>query len=57
MELSELVTYNGKIYTVDDRTGIVFEIDGGKAIPWVLLTDGNGREQGGIYTLYIVRAT
>lgn len=47
MELSELVTYNGKLYTVDDRTGIVFEIDGGKAIPWVILTDGNGREEGG----------
>lgn len=51
MELSELVTYNGKIYTVDDRTGIVFEIAGGQAVPWVILGDGNGRESGGISLL------
>lgn len=42
MELSELVAFNGKLYTVDDRTGIVYRIDGDKAIPWVILTDGDG---------------
>ncbi|KAG5185700.1 apyrase family protein [Tribonema minus] len=26
MELSELVEYNGRLYTFDDRTGIVFEV-------------------------------
>uniref|UniRef100_H3CWM6 Soluble calcium-activated nucleotidase 1 n=1 Tax=Tetraodon nigroviridis TaxID=99883 RepID=H3CWM6_TETNG len=42
MELSELVAFNGKLYTVDDRTGIVYRIDGDKAVPWVILTDGDG---------------
>ena len=44
MELSELVTFNGKLYTVDDRTGFVYEIWKDSVIPWVVLTDGNGRE-------------
>lgn len=42
MELSELVVFNGKLYSVDDRTGIVYHIDGNKAVPWVILTDGDG---------------
>ncbi|KAK3583009.1 hypothetical protein CHS0354_005650 [Potamilus streckersoni] len=44
MELSELIVFNGKLYSVDDRTGVVYEILDNKAIPWVLLTDGNGRD-------------
>lgn len=43
MELSELVTFNGKIYAFDDRTGIVYSI--GKddtVLPWIILMDGNG---------------
>ncbi|KAK3930313.1 Soluble calcium-activated nucleotidase 1 [Frankliniella fusca] len=47
MELSELVVFNGKLYAPDDRTGIVYEIDGSKAIPWVLLTNGDGRRSKG----------
>ncbi|XP_053708485.1 soluble calcium-activated nucleotidase 1 isoform X2 [Synchiropus splendidus] len=42
MELSELVVFNGKLYTVDDRTGVVYQVDGDKAVPWVILTDGDG---------------
>ncbi|TRY82660.1 hypothetical protein DNTS_032596 [Danionella cerebrum] len=42
MELSELVAFNGKLYTVDDRTGVVYRIEGNKAVPWVILTDGDG---------------
>lgn len=42
MELSELVAFNGKLYTVDDRTGVVYQIEGGKAVPWVILPDGDG---------------
>ncbi|KAL0993478.1 hypothetical protein UPYG_G00108530 [Umbra pygmaea] len=42
MELSELVVFNGKLYSVDDRTGVVYHIDGNKAVPWVILPDGNG---------------
>lgn len=43
MELSELVTFNGKILTFDDRTGLVYELIDDKVIPWVLLMDGAGR--------------
>lgn len=42
MELSELVVFNGKLYALDDRTGVVYEIRNGHAIPWVMLVDGNG---------------
>lgn len=42
MELSELVVFNGKLYSVDDRTGVVYRIDGDKAVPWVILPDGDG---------------
>lgn len=47
MELSELIVFNGKLYAPDDRTGIIYEIDESKAIPWVLLTNGNGRRPKG----------
>jgi len=47
MELSELVVFNGKLYTVDDRTGVIYEISRGKVYPWVLLTDGDGRTSKG----------
>ncbi|KAG2460517.1 CANT1 nucleotidase, partial [Polypterus senegalus] len=42
MELSELVAFDGKLYSVDDRTGVVYRIEGNKAIPWVILSDGDG---------------
>ncbi|XP_004460506.1 soluble calcium-activated nucleotidase 1 [Dasypus novemcinctus] len=42
MELSELVVFNGKLYSVDDRTGVVYQIEGTRAVPWVILSDGDG---------------
>lgn len=42
MELSELVAFNGHLYSVDDRTGVVFRIEGSRAVPWVILPDGDG---------------
>lgn len=48
MELSELVTFNGKLYTVDDRTGVVYEVAGDKVFPWVILPDGDGKNTKGI---------
>lgn len=42
LELSELCAFNGKLYTVDDRTGVVYQIKNGKVIPWVILMDGDG---------------
>lgn len=47
MELSELVTFNGRMLTFDDRTGIVFELKDGKPVPWVLLMDGVGNTSKG----------
>ncbi|KAA8582591.1 hypothetical protein FQN60_006262 [Etheostoma spectabile] len=46
MELSELVVFNGKLYSVDDRTGIVYQIDGDKIVPWDkhLYVGGLGKE-------------
>lgn len=48
MELSELVVFNGHLYSCDDRTGIIYEIliDEKLAIPWVILADGNGKNSG-----------
>lgn len=42
MELSELVVFNGHLYSVDDRTGVVYRIEGSSAVPWVILPDGDG---------------
>ncbi|XP_041696839.1 soluble calcium-activated nucleotidase 1b isoform X2 [Coregonus clupeaformis] len=42
MELSELVAFNGHLYSVDDRTGVIYRIEGNQAVPWVILTDGDG---------------
>ncbi|KAI1301697.1 Soluble calcium-activated nucleotidase 1 [Halotydeus destructor] len=42
MELSELTVFNGKLYSCDDRTGVIYEIHENDAIPWVILTDGDG---------------
>lgn len=41
-ELSELIVFNGRLLTFDDRTGLVYEIRDNTLIPWVILTDGNG---------------
>eukprot|EP00057_Strongylocentrotus_purpuratus_P033742 XP_792609.1 PREDICTED: soluble calcium-activated nucleotidase 1 [Strongylocentrotus purpuratus] len=48
MELSELVTFNGKLYTVDDRTGVIYEVAGDKVFPWVILPDGDGKNTKGM---------
>lgn len=48
MELSELVTFNGRILSFDDRTGLIYDItDTAKPVPWVILLDGNGRNAKG----------
>ena len=47
MELSELVIFNGKLYSVDDRTGVVYQIENNKVVPWAILSDGNGGETKG----------
>jgi len=52
MELSELSVFNAKVYAVDDRTGIVYEILDSKVVPWVILSDGNGKETKGNCVLF-----
>ncbi|XP_053607423.1 apyrase [Plodia interpunctella] len=47
MELSELIIYDGRLLTFDDRSGMVFEIINNKVVPWVILTDGNGYAEKG----------
>lgn len=50
MELSELVTFNGQIYSFDDRTGIVYSIsEDDTVLPWLILMDGNGTNFKGRY--------
>ncbi|XP_002741956.1 soluble calcium-activated nucleotidase 1-like [Saccoglossus kowalevskii] len=43
MELSELQVFNGKLYSVDDRTGVIYLIEGDKAIAWAIMPDGDGK--------------
>lgn len=47
MELSELVVFDGRLLSFDDRTGFIYEIMGDKAVPWVLLMHGNGKNTKG----------
>lgn len=48
MEFSELVSFQGKLLTVDDRTGVVFEITKDmKAIPRHILMEGDGNQSKG----------
>ena len=42
MELSELQVFNGRLLTLDDRTGVVYSIEKDKVVPWVILSDGPG---------------
>ncbi|CAK1547332.1 unnamed protein product [Leptosia nina] len=47
MELSELITFDGRLLTFDDRSGMVFEIINNRVVPWVILSDGNGNNEKG----------
>ncbi|VDM57743.1 unnamed protein product [Angiostrongylus costaricensis] len=42
MELSDLAVFDGRLLSVDDRTGIIYEITNNEAYPWVFLSDGPG---------------
>lgn len=42
MELSELVTFNGRVLAFDDQTGTVFQVKDNNTTPWILLMDGRG---------------
>lgn len=59
MELSELVVFNGKLLSFDDRTGLVYDIsiESNTAYPWVLLMDGNGRTSKGKKQKFVLHLT
>jgi len=43
MELSELILFNNKLYTCDDKTGIVYLLSNKQTlVPWAILADGDG---------------
>lgn len=49
MELSELIWFNGKLYAMDDRSGIVFEILLNKSVaPRFILPEGDGNTDKGM---------
>jgi len=48
MELSELITYDGNLMTIDDKTGIIYRIKGDELQPWVILLSGDGQGVKGI---------
>jgi soluble calcium-activated nucleotidase 1 len=57
MELSELVTFDGRLLTLDDRTGVVYEIvdhANPRVVPWVLLPDGDGHVSKGTTLLLLL---
>lgn len=44
MELSDLKVFDGHLVTVDDRTGIIYQLHNNfkDAVPWLILNDGPG---------------
>jgi soluble calcium-activated nucleotidase 1 len=55
MELSELVLWNNRLYTADDRTGIVFEIvdfrtKAARVVPRFIFMEGDGNTDKGFKT-------
>ncbi|XP_022173784.1 soluble calcium-activated nucleotidase 1-like isoform X2 [Myzus persicae] len=48
LELSELATFNANLITLDDKTGLVYLIHDDVLIPWVMVTDGDGRKSKGM---------
>lgn len=47
MELSDLIVFNGKLCSADDQTGVMDQIEGSRAMPWVILPDSDGTCQWG----------
>jgi soluble calcium-activated nucleotidase 1 len=47
LELSELVTFDGRLITLDDKTGLVYVFENNVLIPWVIVVEGDGHQKGG----------
>lgn len=50
LELSELVTFNGHLLTIDDKTGLIYKINNSVLIPWVIIVNGDGFQTNGYKT-------
>ncbi|KJH48458.1 Apyrase [Dictyocaulus viviparus] len=48
MELSDLLEFDGRLLSPDDKTGMIYEIRNGKAIPWLFLNSGPGNTTRGM---------
>lgn len=48
MELSELVTFDGRLLSFDDRTGTIYLIEDNQVYPWIIMMDGNGKHTKGM---------
>jgi Apyrase len=53
MELSELILWNDRMYTMDDRSGIVYEIvdfrtESARVVPRFILMEGDGNTEKGL---------
>ncbi|WKY10182.1 hypothetical protein Q1695_002492 [Nippostrongylus brasiliensis] len=48
MELSDLAEFHGRLLSPDDKTGMIYEIKNGKAIPWAFLNSGPGNTTSGM---------
>ncbi|VDN05585.1 unnamed protein product [Thelazia callipaeda] len=48
MELSDLVVFDGNLLSIDDRTGIIYQIKNKAAYPWVFISDGAGNATKGL---------
>uniref|UniRef100_F6JY49 35.7 kDa salivary apyrase n=1 Tax=Phlebotomus tobbi TaxID=33402 RepID=F6JY49_9DIPT len=47
-DMSELIYFNNKLYTLNDETGTIYEVKhGGELIPWVTLKNDQGNEKDG----------
>ena len=50
MELSDLAVFDGKLLTIDDRTGIIYKLENQfrDPIPWLFVNDGPGNVSKGL---------
>ncbi|KAJ1363340.1 hypothetical protein KIN20_023185 [Parelaphostrongylus tenuis] len=48
MELSDISEFNGRLLSPDDKTGMLYDIKSGKAIPWLFLNSGPGNTTKGM---------
>ncbi|RCN48980.1 Apyrase [Ancylostoma caninum] len=48
MELSDISEYDGHLLSPDDKTGMLYELRGEEAVPWVFLNSGPGNTTSGM---------